>query len=188
MDQEDGPKMLDVQRDEKGRLKKGSKINPYGSMDRKKVIALRQLNGLTGKAIATLGRLLESDNHSAALGAAKEVLDRNLGKVKQSVSVDVTQTHVLHLQALEELAQRKRSQLETPGKLGNLTLDHERLGHVIEGELVAIEQEEAAETPPVPASRGAAAFAPSTPATDQNSLTPSPLPFDKTDADDESKK
>ena len=176
-----------VERYSNGKLKKGSKLNPSG-LDRKKAMMLRNLEGLTGKAIATLGRLLESDNHSAALGAAKEVLDRNLGKVKQSVSVDVTQTHVLHLQALEELAQRKRSQLEMPGIPANLTLDHERLGTVIVGELVAIGGEEGEETPPVPASPGAAAFAPSTPATDQNSLTPFPLPFDETDADDESKK
>lgn len=188
MEHEDGDKMLDVQRDERGRLKKGSKINPYGSMDRKKVIALRQLNGLTGKAIATLGRLMEGDNPAAALGAAKEVLDRNLGKVKQTVSVDVTQTHVLHLQALEELAQRKRLQLESPVIPANLTLDHERLGTVIEGELVAIGQEEAAEPPPGPASRGAAAFAPSTPHTDENLITPLPLPFEDVEASDEPKK
>ena len=134
----DGNKVLEplpsenVRRDSKGRVVKGSRLNPSG-LDRRKAKMLRDLESLTPRAIAALGRLLESDNHSAALGAAKEVLDRNLGKVKQSVSVDVTQTHVLHLQALEELAQRKRSQLETPGKLGNLTLDHERLGAVSEG-------------------------------------------------------
>jgi len=189
----DGNKVLEplpsenVRRDSKGRVVKGSRLNPSG-IDRRKAKMLRDLESLTPRAIAALGRLLESENHSAALGAAKEVLDRNLGKVKQSVSVDVTQTHVLHLQALEELAQRKRSQLETPGIPANLTLDHERLGTVIEGELVAIEEAEAVETPPVAVSRGAAAFAPSTPATDQNSLTPLPPTSDEADAADESKK
>lgn len=181
-----------VERYSNGKLKKGSKLNPSG-LDRKKAMMLRNLEGLTGKAIATLGRLLESDNPSAALGAAKEVLDRNLGKVKQTVSVDVTQTHVLHLQALEELANRKRSQLETPGKLGNLTLDHERLGSMIEGEIVEEQLIEPSNcqtvyTPPVAASQGAAAFAPSTPATDEISLTPHPPTSDEADAADESKK
>ena len=187
MEHEDGSKMLEVQRDEKGRLKKGSKINPYGSMDRKKVIALRQLNGLTGKAIATLGRLMESDNPAAALGAAKEVLDRNLGKVKQTVSVDVTQTHVLHLQALEELAQRKRAQLETPGIPGNIALDHLRQGEPIDADYEVVEAFNSEEPPPSPESRGAAAFAPSTPHTDEILITPSPLPSDEADDADAKK-
>ncbi len=110
MEHGDGDKLLEpiqsenVRRDNKGRVVKGSRLNPSG-LDRRKAKMLRDLESLTPRAIAALGRLMEGDNPAAALGAAKEVLDRNLGKVKQTVSVDVTQTHVLHLQALEELAQ-----------------------------------------------------------------------------------
>jgi hypothetical protein len=150
-------------------------------------MALRQLNGLTGKAIATLGRLMESDNPAAALGAAKEVLDRNLGKVKQTVSVDVTQTHVLHLQALEELAQRKRAQLETPGNPANMALDHLRPSEPIDADYEVVEVFNSEETPPVGESPGAAAFAPSTPHTDEILITPSPLPSDEADDADAKK-
>lgn len=203
MSQDDTTKAIELQprveRHSNGKLKKGSRLNTSG-LDRKKAMMLRNLEGLTGKAIATLGRLLESDNHSAALGAAKEVLDRNLGKVKQSVSVDVTQTHVLHLQALEELAQRKRSQLESPGKHGFLTLEHERLGageqlfdaincQDIDGNyLLEPSNCQTIDTPRGVEEAGAGASAPPTPATDLNSLTPHPPTSDAADDADESKK
>lgn len=98
---------VDVERDERGRLKPGKSLNPSG-MDRKKAMMLRNLEDLTPRAIARLGRLVESDNETVALGASREVLDRTLGKPKQSVSVDVTSTSALHLQALQELADRAR--------------------------------------------------------------------------------
>jgi hypothetical protein len=208
MEHGDGDKLLEpiqsenVRRDNKGRVVKGSRLNPSG-LDRRKAKMLRDLESLTPRAIAALGRLMEGDNPAAALGAAKEVLDRNLGKVKQTVSFDVTQTHVLHLQALEELAQRKRAQLESPGNPANIALDHLRQGQLIEGELVEnhlIEpincQEidsvnnltcQTIDTPPAGESRGAAAFAPSTPHTDEILITPSPLPSDESDDADAKK-
>jgi hypothetical protein len=96
-----------VERDEKGRIKPGKSLNPSG-MDRKKAMMLRNLEDLTPRAIARLGRLVESENEAVALGASKEVLDRTLGKAKQSVTVDVTSSGALHLQALQELADRAR--------------------------------------------------------------------------------
>ena len=98
-------------RDERGRLLPGQRSLNQTGLAPKQLRQLRALQGLTDKAIRTLERLLDDANPSAALGAAKEVLDRTHGKVRQSVTVDVTSTHVLHLQALEELAARKRAQL-----------------------------------------------------------------------------
>jgi formate dehydrogenase maturation protein FdhE len=69
---------------------------------------LNQLNQLTPRAIARLGQLIESDSEQVALGAVKEVLDRNLGKPKASLDVKVEASlSALHLQALEELAARQ---------------------------------------------------------------------------------
>ena len=98
---------VDVERDERGRLKPGKSLNPSG-MDRKKAMMLRNLEDLTPRAIARLGRLVDSENETVALGASREVLDRVLGKAKQSVSVDVTSTSAMHLQALQELSQRAK--------------------------------------------------------------------------------
>jgi hypothetical protein len=98
----------DVVRDEKGRLVKGSASPNASGLDRKKAMMLRNLEGLTPRAISRLGKLVESDNESVALASAKEILDRTLGKAKQSVSVDVTSSGALHLQALAELTERAR--------------------------------------------------------------------------------
>jgi hypothetical protein len=98
----------EVIRDEKGRLVKGSASPNVSGLDRKKAMMLRNLEALTPRAIAKLGRLINSDNDAVALGASREVLDRTLGKPKQSVSVDVTSSGALHLQALQELADRAR--------------------------------------------------------------------------------
>jgi hypothetical protein len=158
-------------RDAKGRLLPGQKPLNATGLAPKQLRMLRNLEGLTPKAIATLERLLDDPNPSAALGAAKEVLDRNLGKVKQQVQVDVTSTHVLHLQALEELAARKRAQLieaQATEIQSNATLYIEGLrgNDVTDAELVAPDNTSEAGTPPVPPEGpGAAADAPTPPAT-----------------------
>jgi hypothetical protein len=97
-----------VKRDAKGRVVAGSKaLNPSG-LDRQKARMLNQLNQLTPRAIARLGKLIDSDSEQVALGAVKEVLDRNLGKPKASLDVKVEASlSALHLQALEELAARQ---------------------------------------------------------------------------------
>ena len=98
-----------VERDEKGRLRKGTApLNPSG-LDRKKQMMLRDLEALTPRAIARLGTLIDSDQPAIALGAAKEVLNRNLGVPK--ARLDVTVEHsvsAMHMQALQALADRAR--------------------------------------------------------------------------------
>jgi hypothetical protein len=176
--------MTTVEREAGGRFKKGVVANPFGGMPRAKVMALKKLEGLTGKAIATLEKLLDDPNPTARYSAAREILDRNLGKVKQQVQVDVTSTHVLHLQALEELAERKRRQIIeaqaidiTPLSVSanpDITLDRKGLHdcNVIElqsdsADLTAIDMSVTVEAPRPPEAPGAAAYAPTTPATDE---------------------
>jgi hypothetical protein len=162
-----------VLRDSKGRVMKGSTLNAGGYTTREARL-LRDLRALGPRAIAKLGKLLDDPNGSVALGAAKEILDRNLGKVKQSVQVDVTSTHTLHLQALETIAARRRAQLleaQATEIIEHATLDritpHDH--DVIMLQPGAGPQDApAAEAPPSPEGRGAAAIAPTTPATHEN--------------------
>jgi hypothetical protein len=174
--------MTTVERESGGRFKKGVVSNPFGGMPRHKVLALRKLEGLTGKAIARLEQLLGDANGSVALGAAKEILDRNLGKVKQNVTVDVTSTHVLHLEALQFLAQKKRDQLQvidntanTVSYSSNATLDriglHEHETLALSADSYSVSMGDA-EPPRPPDDRGAAAYAPPTPDTHQNPTAP----------------
>jgi hypothetical protein len=177
-------RMTKVEREAGGRFKKGVVANPFGGMPRAKVMALKKLEGLTGKAIARLERLIEDPNGAVAISAVREVLDRNLGKPKQNVTVDVTSTHVLHLQALEELAERKKRQIIeaqaidiTPLSVSanpDITLDRivsrEDQG-AIDATLTESDMSAAAEAPRPPEAPGAAACAPTTPSTHQNPTT-----------------
>lgn len=168
-----------VVRDNKGRLAKGSALNPGGHSAREARM-LRDLRALGPRAIAKLGKLLDDPNASVALGAAKEILDRNLGKVKQQVQVDVTSTHVLHLQALEHLAERKKQQLLeaqssqvidiTPQVTLDRIVSHNDQG-VIDATATEIDMSATVEAPRQGDSGGAAAYAPPTPATDENPTT-----------------
>jgi hypothetical protein len=97
-----------VERDEKGRLKKGQNLNPSG-VDRRTQLMMRNLQDLTPRAIARLGTLIDSDQPAIALGAAREVLNRNLGVPK--ARLDVTVEHsvsAMHMAALQALADRAR--------------------------------------------------------------------------------
>ena len=97
-----------VERDEKGRVKKGQALNPTG-IDRRKAMMLRDLEALTPRAIARLGTLIDSDQPAIALGAAKEVLNRNLGVPKARLDVSVEHSvSAMHLAALQALADRAR--------------------------------------------------------------------------------
>lgn len=109
-------------RDKKGRIAKGSILNPYGLNIREARIK-RAIEGLSMQAVNTLARLLDSDNAGAALGAAKEVLDRNLGKVRQRVDVDVQveHTHITHLEALKRLNEKARQTADA------IVIDHDTL-------------------------------------------------------------
>lgn len=173
-----------VVRDARGRVTKGSKLSPYGSMPRRQIMAVKRLEGLTEKAIKTLERLLDDPNGSVALGSAREILDRNLGKVKQNVQVDVKHTSVMHLEALQELAERRRAQLLeaqaidiTPHSVShnaNATLDGKGLHEDSALTLSASDYSATVEGPRPPEAPGAAAYAPPTPATPQNSTPPTP--------------
>jgi hypothetical protein len=169
--------MTTVEREAGGRFKKGVVANPFGGMPRAKVMALKKLEGLTGKAIATLEKLLDDPNPTARYSAAREILDRNLGKVKQQVQVDVTSTHVLHLQALEELAERKRRQIIeaqaidiTPHATLDRIVSPDDQG-VIDASVTAIDMSATVEAPRPPEAPGAAAYAPTATATHENSTT-----------------
>jgi hypothetical protein len=98
-----------VERDDKGRLKKGTApLNPSG-VDRRTQMMMRDLQALTPRAIARLGTLIDSDQPAIALGAAKEVLNRNLGVPK--ARLDVTVEHsvsAMHMEALRLLADKAR--------------------------------------------------------------------------------
>ena len=97
-----------VERDEKGRLKKGQVLNPTG-LDRKKAMMMRDLEALTPRAIARLGTLIDSDQPAIALGAAKEVLNRNLGVPKARLDVSVEHSvSAMHMEALRLLADKAR--------------------------------------------------------------------------------
>jgi hypothetical protein len=98
-----------VERDEKGRLRKGTApLNPSG-LDRKKQMMLRDLEALTPRAIARLGTLIDSDQPAIALGAAKEVLNRNLGVPKARLDVSVEHSvSAMHMEALRMLADKAR--------------------------------------------------------------------------------
>lgn len=173
MDQELRP----IERDERGRIKPGQRsLNPYPKgVDARRARMLRDLEALAPRAISKLGKLLDDPNGSVALGAAKEILDRNLGKVKQNVQVDVTSTHVLHLQALEELAARKKQQIidaqaidiTDNATLGRIT-SHDGTGDAGAPMVIDASGSAGAETPRPAEAPGAAACAPTPPPTHEN--------------------
>jgi hypothetical protein len=96
-----------VKRDKSGRIMKGSRaVNPAGG-DMRKARMMTQLHGLTPRAIARLGKLIDSEQEQVALGACRELLDRTLGKPKASLDLKVEASlSAMHLQALEQLAHR----------------------------------------------------------------------------------
>ena len=152
-----------VRRDSNGRLAKGSRLNPHGGAERKLLIMKRKLDGLTERAIARLGQLINSENEAVALGSIKEVLDRNLGKAKATLQLDVTHTSVIHLQALEEIAERKRNQLLAASQHDDNagSIIHIMRSAVQHNEGVTIDNVDYAVEPPAPGPPpGAAAVAP----------------------------
>jgi hypothetical protein len=93
-------------RNAKGQLLPGERLNGSG-LERYKARMKNQLDQLTPRAIARLGQLIDDDSSQVALGACREILDRNLGKVKASIDLKVESSmSELHLQSLIELSQR----------------------------------------------------------------------------------
>lgn len=110
-DQDFTPVVID--RDERGRVKKGQALNPRGGQDRRLYAMKKKLDDLTPRALNALAKLVEDEgNPSVRLNAAIQILDRTLGKPKQSVSLDVTSTSAMHLAALEELSARARRTID----------------------------------------------------------------------------
>jgi hypothetical protein len=70
------------------------------------VRARQRLLGLTSKAVKALNECLDSPNESVKLAAAKEVLDRAMGKAMANVQHNVTTLDLtsLHLEAVRALA------------------------------------------------------------------------------------
>jgi hypothetical protein len=95
--------------DSNGKFAVGNKASPFNGLPRKQVLMYRRLEGLTPKAIGRLEKLMEQDeNRAVAFNAAKEILDRTLGKVSTKVDVTVKTTAELHLEALVTLSQRAK--------------------------------------------------------------------------------
>jgi hypothetical protein len=87
---------------------KGKSGNP-GGKSTSEAAALHRIKGLTFRAIDRMGKLMESDNETVALNAAKDILDRGLGKARQNVAVDVQHSlSDMHLAALKVLSERAR--------------------------------------------------------------------------------
>jgi hypothetical protein len=86
-------------------FQKGHTINAGGLTTRQMGIK-RRLEGLTVKAVNALEKTLDDEDatHSERLAAAKEVLDRALGRPKQQANVTVEHNTSPHLSALIELA------------------------------------------------------------------------------------
>ena len=98
-----------ILRDKNGRVKRGSRaINPAGG-DMRLARLKTQLDQLTPRAISKLSKLIDSDSDQVSLAACREVLDRNLGRVKASIDLKVESSlSDLHMAALLELADRQR--------------------------------------------------------------------------------
>lgn len=78
-----------VERDEHGRVKKGSTLNPGGRKGMPHDVRLVLEMAAPG-AVHTLVELLKSDDERVKLEAAKTILDRLYGKPTQSVDGSVT--------------------------------------------------------------------------------------------------
>ena len=93
---------------------KGKSGNPGGRAT-SEAAALHRIKGLTFRAIERMGKLMESDNETVALNAAKDILDRGLGKAKQNVAVDVqhslSQQHLAALKLINERARISQNEL-----------------------------------------------------------------------------
>jgi hypothetical protein len=104
-----------IERDEKGRVKKGQALNPRGGQDRRLWAMKKKLDGLTPRALAALERMVDDESpeaRSTRLGAAREILNRTMGVPRQQVQLEVTSSGALHLQALQELADRARQTID----------------------------------------------------------------------------
>jgi len=99
--------------------------NP-GGLTVRQMRTRRMIEGLGQAAVERLGQLLQSDNESVALGAAKEVLAR-VAPIPKQAKLDVSIEHGpnAHLAALISLSKRVAHN-ETPAPMLDITPS---LGH-----------------------------------------------------------
>lgn len=83
---------------------KGQSGNPIGPYNARQLAVMRRVQGLTLKAVEVLADTMENGEPHLRLAAAKEVLDRSLGKPKQQATVEVQHNASPHLAALVGLA------------------------------------------------------------------------------------
>mgnify|MGYP003329563287 FL=1 len=109
-------------------FQKGHTINAGGLTTRQMGIK-RRLEGLTVKAVNALEKTLDDENasHSERLAAAKEVLDRALGRAKQQANVTVEHNASPHLSALIELAATTALRVNEPVTIEAQPIDNTRL-------------------------------------------------------------
>ena len=107
---------------------KGNAANPIGGNAKTNMIARRMI-GLTHKAVNALEKTLDDENatHSERLAAAKEVLDRALGRAKQQANVTVEHNASPHLSALIELAATTAFRVNEPVTIEAQPIDNTRL-------------------------------------------------------------
>ena len=113
---------------------KGNVANPHGGNAKTNMLA-RRMMGLTHKAVNALEKTLddESASHSERLAAAKEVLDRALGRPKQQASISVEHNTSPHLSALIELAASTALRVNEPVTIDVEVTEPKRLSS-LEGE------------------------------------------------------
>lgn len=95
-------------------FQKGVSGNPSGK-DRLEKMAAIKVRGMTLKAIDRLGEMMVDADPKVALPACKEILERSLGRARQSVSVDVqhslSQQHLAALKLINERARISQNEL-----------------------------------------------------------------------------
>jgi hypothetical protein len=93
--------------------KAGESGNIAGVSNRHRALKAR-LDGMTMKAAAVLEDVMANGTNGERLSAAKEVLDRSLGRAKQQATVQVQHSSDAHLQALIAMAAATQARLEAP--------------------------------------------------------------------------
>lgn len=68
---------------------------------------MNRLSGLSMRAVERMAALMESEDERIAFAAAKEIMDRRLGKPKQEaeLKIETVDLTTLHLEALRRMAE-----------------------------------------------------------------------------------